>query len=263
MMNKKIKIYQIDAFTDKLFAGNPAAVCILDQWLPDKTMQNIGAENNLAETAFVVKREHDYEIRWFTPTIEVALCGHATLASAHVLFNYYKQTDTIRFFSRHSGDLSVSKKGDLLSLDFPSDMPNKIEAPQEILNAFKVKPMEVYKGKTDYMLLYSSQKEIEQLDPDMILLKKSKARGIIVTARGLKVDFVSRFFAPGSGVDEDPVTGSAHTTLTPFWSHQLNKKVLKAQQLSKRGGDLICEFLGERVKITGKAVTYLMGEIKV
>lgn len=263
MMIKKIKIYQIDAFTDKLFAGNPAAVCILDQWLPDSIMQNIGAENNLAETAFIVKREHDYEIRWFTPTIEVALCGHATLASAHVLFNYYKQTDTIRFFSRHSGDLSVSKKGDLLSLDFPSDMPNKIEAPQEILKAFKLKPMEFYKGKTDYMLLYSNQKEIMQLDPDMILLKKSKARGIIVTAPGLKVDFVSRFFAPGSGVDEDPVTGSAHTTLTPFWSQELNKKVLQAQQLSKRGGDLICEFLGERVKITGKAITYLIGEIQV
>ena len=263
MMVKKIKIYQIDAFTDKLFAGNPAAVCILDQWLPDETMQNIGAENNLAETAFVVKREHDYEIRWFTPTIEVALCGHATLASAHVLFNYYKQTDTIRFFSRHSGDLSVSKKDDLLSLDFPSDMPDKVEAPQKILNAFKLKPMEVYRGKTDYMLLYSNQKEIEQLDPDMVLLKKSKARGIIVTAPGLKVDFVSRFFAPGSGVDEDPVTGSAHTTLTPFWSPQLNKKVLHAQQLSKRGGDLICEFQGERVKITGKAVTYLIGEIQV
>ena len=264
MMIKTIKIYQIDAFTDKLFAGNPAAVCVLDQWLPDMTMQNIGAENNLAETAFVVKREHDYEIRWFTPTIEVALCGHATLASAHVLFNYYKHTsDTIRFFSRHSGDLSVSKKGEFLSLDFPSDMPNKIEAPQKILNAFKVKPMEVYKGKTDYMLLYSNQKEIEQMDPDMSLLKKSKARGIIVTAPGLKVDFISRFFAPGSGVDEDPVTGSAHTTLTPFWSQQLNKKVLYAQQLSKRGGSLICEFLGERVKITGKAVTYLIGEISL
>ena len=263
-MVKKIKIYQIDAFADKLFAGNPAAVCILDQWQPDKTMQNIAAENNLAETAFVVKREEDYEIRWFTPTIEVALCGHATLASAHVLFNYYKHpTDAIRFFSRHSGDLSVSKKGELLSLDFPSDMPNKIEAPQEILDAFKLKPTEVYKGKTDYMLLYSNQKEIEQIDPDMSLLKKSKARGIIATAPGLKVDFVSRFFAPGSGVDEDPVTGSAHTTLTPYWSQQLNKKVLRAQQLSKRSGDLVCEFLGKRVKITGKAVTYLIGEIQI
>ena len=262
-MTKTIKIYQIDAFTDKLFAGNPAAVCVLDQWLPEKTMQDIGAENNLAETAFVVKREHDYEIRWFTPTIEVALCGHATLASAHVLFNFYNQTDSIRFFSRHSGDLSVSKKGEFLSLDFPSDTPNKREAPQEILNAFKLKPMEVYRGKTDYMLLYSNQKETEQLDPDMSRLKKSKARGIIVTAPGLNVDFVSRFFAPGSGVDEDPVTGSAHTTLTPFWSQQLNKKVLHAQQLSKRGGNLVCEFLGERVKITGKAITYLIGEIRV
>ena len=263
-MMEKIKIHQIDAFTDKLFAGNPAAVCILNQWLPDKTMQSIAAENNLAETAFVIKRERDYEIRWFTPTIEVALCGHATLASAHVLFNYHKHSaDTIRFFSRHSGELSVSKKGESLSLDFPSDMPNKIEGPKDILNAFKLKPIKVYKGKTDYMLVYSNQKEIEQLDPDMTLLKKSKARGIIVTAPGIHVDFVSRFFAPGSGVDEDPVTGSAHTTLTPYWSQQLNKKVLNVKQLSKRGGDLVCEFLGERVIITGKAVTYLIGEIQV
>ena len=263
-MSKKINLYQVDAFTDKVFAGNPAAVCILDQWLPDEIMQNIGAENNLAETAFVVKRENDYEIRWFTPAIEVALCGHATLASAHVLFNYYKQTtDTIRFFSRHSGNLSVSRKDELLTLDFPSDALEKVDPPRDILRAFNIEPNEIFKGRTDYMLVYNNQKEIEQMDPDMGILKKTEARGIIITAPGEKVDFVSRFFAPGSGIDEDPVTGSAHTTLTPFWSRKLNKNILQAKQLSKRGGDLVCEMVDDRVKITGKALTYLIGEIQI
>lgn len=263
-MTKKINIYQIDAFTDKVFAGNPAAVCILDEWLPDEVMQNIGAENNLAETAFLVKRDQDYEIRWFTPTIEVALCGHATLASAHVLFNHADHPgDMIHFFSRHSGDLSVTRNGELLTLDFPSDTLKKIYAPREILDAMNLKPQEAFQGRTDYMLIYRNQQEIEQINPDMALLKKFKARGIIITAPGDSVDFVSRFFAPGSGVDEDPVTGSAHTTLTPFWSQKLNKKNLHAKQLSKRGGDLVCELVGERVRITGKAITYLIGEIHI
>ena len=263
-MPKKINIYQIDAFTDKVFAGNPAAVCLLEQWLPDEVMQNIGAENNLAETAFLVKREEGYEIRWFTPGIEVALCGHATLASAHVLFNHLDHSgDVIQFFSRHSGPLSVTKKGELLTLDFPTDTLEKTEGPLAVLDAFNIKPLELYQGRTDFMLVYKNQHEIERINPDMARLKKFKARGIIVTAPGTDVDFVSRFFAPGSGIDEDPVTGSAHTTLTPYWSQKLNKKKLHAQQLSKRGGDLLCEFLGERVKITGKAVTYLIGEIRI
>jgi PhzF family phenazine biosynthesis protein len=247
-----------------VFGGNPAAVCVLDQWLPDEMMQSIGAENNLSETAFVVKREHDYEIRWFTPTIEVALCGHATLAAAHVLFNHLDfQGGTIQFFSRHSGRLSVTKNGKFLTLDFPSDAPKKVDAPREILDAMNLKAEGVFKGKTDYMLLFRNQQEIEQIDPDMALLKKSKARGIIITAPGVGVDFVSRFFAPGSGVDEDPVTGSAHTTLTPFWSQKLKKKKLAAKQLSKRGGNLNCELVDDRVKITGRAVTYLIGEIQI
>lgn len=263
-MSKKINIFQIDAFTDRVFAGNPAAVCVLEQWLPDEVMQNIGAENNLAETAFLVKREQDYEIRWFTPTLEVALCGHATLAAAHVLFNHLNHPgDTIQFFSRHSGPLSVTKKEELLTLDFPTDTLKKIEGSLELLNAFNIKPLEVYQGRTDFMLVFRNQDEIEQINPDMAPLKKFKARGIIVTAPGADVDFVSRFFAPGSGVDEDPVTGSAHTTLTPYWSQKLNKKKLRAKQLSKRGGDLVCEFQGDRVKITGKAVTYLIGEIGI
>jgi PhzF family phenazine biosynthesis protein len=263
-MAEKIKIFQIDAFTDKVFGGNPAAVCVLDQWLPDEVMQNISAENNLSETAFAVKRELDYEIRWFTPTTEVALCGHATLASAHVLFNFFEHPDnTINFFSRHSGALSVIKKGEFLTLDFPSDKIKQVAAPQEILHAFSTQPLETYQGKTDFLLLFKSQKEIEQAQPDMAILKKSKARGIMITAPGEEVDFVSRFFAPGSGVDEDPVTGSAHTTLTPFWSKRLNKKSLQAKQLSLRGGDLLCKYLGDRVNITGQAVTYLIGEIMI
>lgn len=261
---RKQKIYQIDAFTDTVFRGNPAAVCILDNWLEDELMQHIAAENNLAETAFVVARASDdtYEIRWFTPTIEVDLCGHATLASAHVLFEYYGHSkDTIHFSSVHSGPLSVRKNRDLLTLDFPMDQISKVDPPADILEGFEKQPMEVYKGKTDYLLVYKTQEDIEQSDPNLHILKQSKARGIIITAPGNEVDFVSRFFAPGSGVDEDPVTGSAHTSLTPLWNKKLGKAKLSAEQLSKRGGKLSCELVHNRVLISGNAVTYLIGEM--
>lgn len=262
MAKRKQKIYQIDAFADEVFGGNPAAVCILTDWLADDLMQNIAAENNLAETAFVVKGANNYEIRWFTPTIEVALCGHATLASAHVLFEYFDlDSDIINLHSRHSGALSVSKNEDLLTLNFPADTINEVSLPADILNGFDKKPIAVYKGKTDYMLVYEKQEDIEQSNPNLHILRQSDARGIIITAPGDTVDFVSRFFAPGSGVDEDPVTGSAHTTLTPYWSNRLAKTKLLALQLSKRKGNLICELDGDRVKISGKAVTYLIGDI--
>lgn len=262
MNNSKQTIYQIDAFSASVFGGNPAAVCILEKWLPEEIMQKIAAENNLAETAFVVKRTSDFEIRWFTPTLEVALCGHATLASAHVLFEHLEYPENvIKFHSMHSGKLSVSKNGDVLTLDFPQDIVEKVSPPENIIKAFQKSPLEVYKGKTDFLLLYENQKDIEACDPNNYILKNSEARGIIVTAKGDEVDFVSRFFAPGSGVDEDPVTGSAHTTLTPFWSQRLGKNKLKAQQLSQRKGNLLCEIVGERVKISGKASTYLIGEI--
>lgn len=264
MKERKQKMYQIDAFANAVFEGNPAAVCILDNWLDAGLMQRIAAENNLAETAFAVKRATDYEIRWFTPTTEVALCGHATLATAYVLFHYYKyQNDKLLFYSRQSGQLSVSKNKDMLTLDFPKDVIKKVTAPQGIIDAFGKKPLEVYKGKTDYLLVYQSQKDIEESDPNLHLLKKSDARGVIITAPGDEVDFVSRFFAPGSGVDEDPVTGSAHTTLTPFWSQKLGKSTMRAEQLSKRKGELLCENAGDRVKISGKAVPYLTGEIYI
>ncbi|MGI9531935.1 PhzF family phenazine biosynthesis protein [Lutimonas sp.] len=262
MNNSKQTMYQIDAFSETVFGGNPAAVCILETWLSEEIMQNIAAENNLAETAFVVKKGNDFEIRWFTPTIEVALCGHATLASAFVLFEHLNYSeDRITFHSMYSGELSVTKNKDVLTLDFPQDIVEKVSPPENILKAFEKSPLEVFKGKTDFLLLYENQKDIEACDPNLYILKNSPARGIIITAKGDDVDFVSRFFAPGSGVDEDPVTGSAHTTLAPFWSNRLGKNLLRAEQLSKRRGKLLCEISGDRVKISGKARTYLVGEI--
>lgn len=263
--SRKIKIHQIDAFTDKVFGGNPAAVCVLEQWINDDLMQNIAAENNLAETAYVVQTGPDsYDIRWFTPTVEVDLCGHATLAAAYTLFRHYGYpTDRINFQSQASGSLVVTRNGDNLTLDFPTDIITKIETPQILIEAFGITPLETYKGKTDHVLVYASQSEIENAIPNLTLIKQSGGRGVIITAAGNEVDFVSRFFGPQVGVDEDPVTGSAHTTLTPIWAEQLGKNLLTAQQLSKRKGELICELRGDRVKITGKAVTFMTGEIVI
>lgn len=263
--SSKLKMYQIDAFTDKVFGGNPAAVCVLDQWIDVDLMQNIAAENNLAETAFVVKKTTEtYAIRWFTPTVEVDLCGHATLASAHVLFNYYNfPSDKIIFLSQASGSLSVTKNEANLTLDFPTDVVKKVDTPKILIEAFGITPIETYKGKTDHVLVYETQREVEIAIPNLSLIKQSGGRGVIITAPGNEVDFVSRFFGPQVGVDEDPVTGSAHTTLTPIWAEKLGKNLLTAQQLSKRKGDLICELKGDRVKITGKAVTYMIGEVVI
>ncbi len=259
------KIYQIDAFSNQTFGGNPAAVCILDSWLSPELMQKIAEENNLAETAFAVKRDELYEIRWFPPEIEVDLCGHATLATAFVLFHFYElEKYTIQFYSSRSGELTVNKADNgWLTMDFPSDTLIAIKNIDEIDNALGKAPIKTYKGKTDYMLIYKSQKEIEELDPNFFLLDQVDARGVIVTAPGNEVDFVSRFFAPSCGIPEDPVTGSAHTSLTPYWTEVFDKTKMTAKQLSKRGGDLVCEYLGERVKISGKAVLYLTGEIDI
>lgn len=261
---QKIKLYQIDAFTDKVFGGNPAAVCVLDKWFDDDTMQKIAGENNLAETAFVVPDGDAYQIRWFTPTVEVDLCGHATLASAYVLFRYYQHpTNKIMLHSGRSGQLAVTKTGEKLTLDFPVDAFTEIEVPQVLVESLGKKPMAAFRGKTDFMLVFPSQLDIETLNPDLGLLVQVGGRGVIVTAPGNEVDFVSRFFAPQVGISEDPVTGSAHTTLTPYWSKQLGRKTLTAKQLSRRVGDLTCELAGDRVYITGSAVTYLIGEIEV
>ena len=259
----KIQLFQIDAFTDKVFGGNPAAVCPWDHWLPDMLMQQIAMENNLAETAFFVRTGNRFEIRWFTPEIEVDLCGHATLASAFVIFNLQHFSKPVIEFSSRSGPLRVSKSGDLLTLDFPADEFVESAAPEELLEGMGLRPLEIYKGKTDYMLVYSNAEQVGNLNPDMIRLSKIDARGIIATAPGDDVDFVSRFFAPQSGIPEDPVTGSAHTTLTPYWAKKLGRHILGARQLSKRGGRLQCRVAGNRVKISGEAKTYMAGEIDI
>jgi len=262
---QSIKIFKIDAFTDKLFSGNPAAVCILDKWLSEDLMQSIANENNLAETAFVVPNGKDFEIRWFTPTTEVDLCGHATLASAFVLFNLLGYPDSsIRFRSPRSGQLSVNKNGEMLYLDFPTDTVELISGENNIMEGcIGIKPREVLKGKTDYIAVIDNETSLINLQPNLEEISKLKARGLIVTAKGDQVDFVSRFFAPQSGIDEDPVTGSAHTSLLPIWAKKLGKNNLIANQLSKRGGHLICEFNTDRCLIGGKAKLYLTGEIKL
>lgn len=257
----KLKIYQIDAFTEKLFGGNPAAVCPLDKWLDDSTMQKIALENNLSETAFFVKQDDVYEIRWFTPKAEVDLCGHATLASAYVLYNHLSYSKEEIKFQSKSGLLTVKKEGDLLVLNFPVDQSTKVALPETLAAAFNIKPIKCLKGKTDYLLLFENQEDIENLKPDFSKILEAGARGVIVTAPGTDVDFVSRFFAPVVGINEDPVTGSAHTTLTPFWAIQLDKTELTARQLSERQGYLICRYIKDRVEIGGQAVTYLIGEI--
>lgn len=258
-----LTIYQVDAFTDHVFGGNPAAVCLLNHWLPSSIMQNIALENNLSETAFLVKESEQYHIRWFTPTVEVDLCGHATLAAAHILFDNNLVPNThIDFFSERSGRLQVQKSEDgLLTLNFPTDHLMDISDVEHLIAPFSIAPQKVYKGKTDYLMIYQEEAEIRALEVDFSALAKIDCRGVIVTAKGDFVDFVSRFFAPQSGVDEDPVTGSAHTTLTPYWSNVLNKKVLTAQQISARLGSLKVEDAGDRVKISGTAITYLKGEI--
>jgi PhzF family phenazine biosynthesis protein len=259
----KIPLFQVDAFPDHLFGGNPAAVCPLERWLPDATMQQIAMENNLSETAFFVRKEDQFAIRWFTPLVEVDLCGHATLASAHVIFNHLEQTrQSISFISR-SGLLVVTRNSDLITLNFPADVIHEAELPERLVASLNVKPVETYAGKTDFMIILDSQRAVELVEPDFGLMKKSGGRGVIVTAQGDAVDFVSRFFAPQVGVDEDPVTGSAHTTLTPYWSKKLGKSGLTALQLSKRGGRLWCKYSGDRVEISGKAITYLVGEIVI
>jgi PhzF family phenazine biosynthesis protein len=259
----KLTMYQVDAFTDRLFAGNPAAVVVTDEALDETLMQSIAAENNLAETAFVFQKNHDYAIRWFTPTTEIDLCGHATLAAAHVFFEHLVYAlDRISFHS-NSGILHVRKSDNRLWLDFPADTLESITDSKAVKNALGIEPLELYRGRDDYMAVIANEVHLAKLKPDMAEVAQLQARGIIVTAEGDNSDFVSRMFAPQSGIPEDPVTGSAHTTLTPYWAKKLAKTELTARQLSKRGGDLICRDLGERIEIGGKAVTYLVGEVNI
>lgn len=244
--------------------GNPTAVCPLSKWIDEKIMQKIAMENNLAETAFIVKRDEQYEIRWFTPKVEVDLCGHATLASAFVLFNYENhQGDCIEFFSPRSGALNVRRDDKDLTLDFPIDEYYNITISEDIISCFDKKPIEAYKGKTDYMLVFENEVDIINIKPQFEFITKLKGRGVIITAKGENIDFVSRFFAPQSGIIEDPVTGSAHTTLTPYWTKKLNKENLSAVQLSERKGYLQCKLSGDRVEISGQARLYLKGDINI
>lgn len=254
-------IYIVDAFTNKLFGGNPAAVCHLESWLDDSLMQKIAAENNLAETAFFVRNLDHYDIRWFTPVAEVDLCGHATLAASFVYFNFINKNASKIVYQSLSGELVVEKDGEMLSLNFPAQKPLPINIPEtNLMNAFDIKPKEVLKGVKNF-LVFETEEEVTNMKPDMELLKNITGDGVIITAKGNEVDFVSRFFAPYIGINEDPVTGSAHTHLIPYWSEKLGKKKMKALQVSARGGELFCEDLGERVRISGRAVLYSHGKI--
>lgn len=258
----RIPIYQIDAFTNELFKGNPAAVCPLNEWIKDDLMQKIAAENNLSETAFFVKKVNEYELRWFTPKGEIDLCGHATLASAYVICTYLDENlKNIKFHTK-SGLLEVSKDGSLFTLSFPSREGEKCDTPSELIKGLGKVPKEVYKSR-DYMAVFETEQDIVALEVNMDELKKLDGFGVIVTAKGKEVDFVSRFFAPKAGVDEDPVTGSAHCTLVPYWKNILNKNEFVALQLSERVGKLYCTDLGKTVKMSGEAVSYLEGYINV
>jgi PhzF family phenazine biosynthesis protein len=260
---KEYEIYQVDAFTDHIFGGNPAAVIPLKEWLSDATLQNIASENNLSETVFIVpSTTSDFHIRWFTPTFEVRLCGHATLATAHVLWHHLNFPKKEVSFESLSGILIVEKKEKGYTLDFPVDTLQKEDIEHHPLNnLLNITPLYIYKCKDDYLTIYSKEAEIVDLKVNFAGLKNIKARGLITTAIGDKVDFVSRCFYPEAGIEEDPVTGSAHTSMTPFWAEKLGKNVLIAKQLSKRRGDLVCELKGDRVLISGEAKTYMIGKI--
>lgn len=255
-----LPIYQVDAFTSKMFAGNPAAVIPMTHWLDAAVMQDIAAENNLAETAFFVPKGHDFDLRWFTPEVEIDLCGHATLASAHVLFaHWFYHKPSVTFHTR-SGPLRVEQQANALVMDLPVVPIQHADVPPHLVDGLGRMPQAVWKGR-DYLCVFDSEDEVRALKPNFAELAKVPALGVIVTARGKDVDFVSRFFAPAAGVSEDPVTGSAHCELMPFWTQKLGKKQLHARQISKRGGDLQCELKGDRVFLTGQCVTYLVGTI--
>jgi PhzF family phenazine biosynthesis protein len=261
----RIRLYQLDAFTDRLFHGNPAAVCPLDEWPEDETLQAIADENNLSETAFFVEEGHGYRLRWFTPRTEVDLCGHATLASAWVIFHRLEpDTAAVRFETR-SGTLTVVRRDEDLIMDFPARPPEPKEAPRALIEGVGAEPAEVHASRRDYVLLYGSEEDVRKLRPDFARLRGLDRLGVIATAAGNGSDFVSRFFAPSVGVHEDPVTGSAHCTLAPFWSERLEvgEHWMTALQVSKRGGQLAVRSRGDRVDIGGTAVLYLEGTIEI
>lgn len=258
----KIKQYQVDAFAERVFEGNPAAVCPLDGWLDDRILQAIADENNLSETAFFVPMESGFHLRWFTPVAEVDLCGHATLASAHVLFEClgYDQR-TVRFETR-SGELKVERRNGLLAMDFPASSPQVCPSPEGLIEGLGQRPIEVL-AANDYLAVFENEAAVRALSPDYSKLLGLDLRGVIVTAPGDRVDFISRFFAPKFGIPEDPVTGSAHCELAPYWSAKLGKPCLDARQISRRGGNVHCEVRGSRIVLSGSAVIFMEAEIDI
>jgi PhzF family phenazine biosynthesis protein len=256
----ELPIFQVDAFSSSVFSGNPAAICPLQEWLPDEMLQAIAAENNLAETAYFVRNNGGFRLRWFTPACEVDLCGHATLASAYVLFKELNEPgDTVRFDTK-SGELVVRRDGDLLAMNFPSRPPQPIAADPKLAPAMGGAPVEILSAR-DYLIRYASEAEVRKLAPDMETLKKIDRFAFIATAPGENCDFVSRFFAPAKGIPEDPVTGSSHCTLIPYWANELGKTSFRARQISPRGGELLCKLIGDRVEIAGHAALFLRGRI--
>lgn len=257
----RLPLYVVDAFTSRPFGGNPAAVCPLPRWIPERTMQAIANQNNLSETAFFVRRGPRYELRWFTPACEVAMCGHATLASGHVLFEQLGIRAPRVAFDTASGELTVARRGTALELELPARPPRRAKLDPRYARVLGRAPRETWLGLYP-LFVYASEREVRALEPDLAALARLDGGVAIVTALGTgRVDFVSRFFAPGKGVPEDPVTGSAHTTLVPFWAEKLNKRKLRARQVSRRVGELNCELDGERVRLVGRARTYLVGAI--
>ena len=256
----KIKQYQIDAFATRVFEGNPAAVCPLSNWLDDATLQSIAQENNLSETAFFVPSKQGFELRWFTPIKEVDLCGHATLASAHVIFEIIGYSKQAIIFETRRGELIVEKKGGKLEMNFPACPPAPRDLSETLAQGLGQRPVEVL-AADDYLAIFDSEATVRAITPNLALLSELDLRGVIVTAPGTDVDFVSRFFAPKYGIPEDPVTGSAHCALAPFWAKKLGKNILAAKQVSKRGGTITCEMKADRVLLSGCAVTFMEAEI--
>ncbi len=258
----KIKQYQVDAFSEKIFGGNPAAVVPLQSWLPDSLLQAIAEENNLSETAFFVPAGSQFELRWFTPLAEVDLCGHATLATAHVLFNHEGVSSQSVSFLTRSGELVVKRLGSGFEMNFPAREPSPCELPAELLKALGEQPIETL-AADDYIVVYESEDTVRRIAPDMALLCQVGLRGVVITAPGREFDFVSRFFAPKLGVPEDPVTGSAHCSLAPYWGKRLNRTWLRALQCSRRGGEVGCELVANRVLLSGHAKTFMEAIITV
>ena len=259
----RLELFQVDSFTNKIFEGNPAGV-IFSEFLPNEVMQKIALENNLSETAFVYEEGNDYRIKWFSPLMEIDLCGHATLAAAHIYFTEInRDADSITFISSKNGSLEVTRKNNYLYLNFPVDQYAPISIDVDLINMIGETPIEAFKGRDDIMCIFEDESIIYNIEPNKSLLKLFPVRGLIVSAKSLDYDFVSRCFFPITGVDEDPVTGSAHTTLTPYWAEQLGKDSLLAKQVSSRGGELKCVLEGDRVIIGGEAVTYLKGFITI